>query len=436
MLNQYLQEINFIKTLLLVFLAIFCLNILSGQTVTQKNRFRFAQSTIGFGLQTTIGGESVFQASGISYAFNLKPQLSPILHFGGMHFWGHAELYFAFPVAQFLSHNYDSLTYNFNQSDIFGVKIYPWKLKINSVRPYLGMAIAGTNYQQKFDRKEISGTNLSKVTTPLLFGVSCRKKRGIIELSVKYNLQNNFRYYISQTEFTTLKIPSFIFGLNYKWIRDGTVGSEKDYYSGKTDSIFTNLKKQNKLNSWFVAIGPSSSFFPTSTSYNAHVKPYLGQHTATKAFLDFGAGYYHQKTNAFLNFSYRKNSSELSAYGTTQIFKRQAITLEINKFLFDYQGFVPFLGVSISHENLMVNENESGQTTFNLKNVFFTPGVTFGWDILPTKLEYMTLRTNLRYYPILQVKYNNYIFSLQQLEFNFIQFVFYPQRFKWIHNSQ
>lgn len=427
---------SFNKAILLIFLTTIFSTLSYGQTIPEKSRFRFAQTTFGLGLQTTVGGQSAFQTNGTTHDFNVKPQLSPILYFGGMHFWGHAELYFAFPVAQLLPQEYDSLTYRFKQSDIFGLKVYPWKLKNNSVRPYFGIAIAGTDYQQKFDRKEISGTNLSNVTTPLLFGVSYRKKGSIIELTAKYNLQNNFRYYTSQTEFTTLQIPSFILGLNYKWIREGTAGSEKSYYSGKTDSTFFNLKKQNKLNSWFIAIGPSSAFFLTPTSYNTQVKPYLGQHTATKAFLDVGAGFYHQKTNAFLNFSYRKNSSELSAYGTTQIFKREAATFEINKFLFDYHGFVPFLGINMSYENLRVNENESGQTTFDQEKNIFAPGITFGWDILPTQLEYMTLRTNLRYFPTLKVKVDDYTFSLQQLEFNFIQLVFYPQRFKWIRNSQ
>ena len=57
------------------------------------------------------------------------------------------------------------------------------------------------------------------------------------------------------------------------------------------------------------------------------------------------------------------------------------------------------------------------------------PVFVFGWDILPTKLEYMTLRTNLRYTPNLNIDLNSYSIPNSQLEFNIIQLIFYPQRF-------
>ena len=58
------------------------------------------------------------------------------------------------------------------------------------------------------------------------------------------------------------------------------------------------------------------------------------------------------------------------------------------------------------------------------------PGVTFGWDIRPDRLQAMILRTNLRYTPNLNVAVTGgRDVALDQVEFNFIQFVIFPRRF-------
>lgn len=57
------------------------------------------------------------------------------------------------------------------------------------------------------------------------------------------------------------------------------------------------------------------------------------------------------------------------------------------------------------------------------------PVFVFGWDILPTKLEYLTLRTNIRYTSSLNIDASGHAVPNIQLEFNIIQLVFYPQRF-------
>ena len=65
-----------------------------------------------------------------------------------------------------------------------------------------------------------------------------------------------------------------------------------------------------------------------------------------------------------------------------------------------------------------------------------SPNITFGWDIRPSvKGDWWILRTNLRYFPFLNVKRRSKKLSLQHLEFNFIQFVFYPQRLKKIKSD-
>ena len=56
---------------------------------------------------------------------------------------------------------------------------------------------------------------------------------------------------------------------------------------------------------------------------------------------------------------------------------------------------------------------------------------TQGWDIRPSERgDWWVLRTNLRIPPQLELDHDDHTWSLQHLEFNFIQLVVYPQRWK------
>ena len=57
-------------------------------------------------------------------------------------------------------------------------------------------------------------------------------------------------------------------------------------------------------------------------------------------------------------------------------------------------------------------------------------GVVFGWDIKQSDVDYITLRTNLRYTPEFNFKSGGYKFTSERIEFNFIQIVYYPERHK------
>jgi hypothetical protein len=60
---------------------------------------------------------------------------------------------------------------------------------------------------------------------------------------------------------------------------------------------------------------------------------------------------------------------------------------------------------------------------------FGKAGITFGWDIRPDDLQGWILRTNLRWHPNLNVNMpDGKQMKFDQLEFNFIQLVLYPER--------
>jgi hypothetical protein len=89
---------------------------------------------------------------------------------------------------------------------------------------------------------------------------------------------------------------------------------------------------------------------------------------------------------------------------------------------------VPFVGPSVSYEWLFAEQN-NGSNKYQGQFDGVKPGLTFGWDIRPNRIQTWYLRTNLRWTPNLNVVMDNGgTMRLSQLEFNFIQLVIFPER--------
>jgi hypothetical protein len=89
----------------------------------------------------------------------------------------------------------------------------------------------------------------------------------------------------------------------------------------------------------------------------------------------------------YFNLAYRTFKSKINAYGYKQDARREAVTFEVYKMLSDYHGFVPFIGPNISYENLSISESDNGDAPKNYAFKGFKPGITFGWDIRPDRLQ-------------------------------------------------
>lgn len=97
--------------------------------------------------------------------------------------------------------------------------------------------------------------------------------------------------------------------------------------------------------------------------------------------------------------------------------------------VFDYHGFTPFIGPAFSYENLGFTESFEGANTVNFKNNKLGYGLTFGWEIRPNRIQSWLLRTNLRWFPNLNLEVQpNSKISFDNLEFNFIQLIIFPNR--------
>ena len=148
----------------------------------------------------------------------------------------------------------------------------------------------------------------------------------------------------------------------------------------------------------------------------------MQQKLTSANYFDIALGYHFNKANLFAAISYRNPTYKTEGFGSNQTIKKSSLSLEVNKFLTDYSGFAPFIGINVAYDKLDYEQNVDGikkQLTFTNA---IEPGITLGWDIVPGKTnEALILRTNLRWYPFSKFKLKGENFNFSQLEYNLIQ---------------
>jgi len=364
-----------------------------------NTRHRFAQMTLGLDSRT-------FHANGSSVEDPLHEARFII---GGTHFWGHADFFVAVPVRRFGQSPFSTRVET-------GARYYPVRLARGTVRPWVGASLMSVQYQQG------DGPREGRVRWPLTAGLTYQTGDHLLSLGVGA-VRYAARYPDSPTTAVPIKMHPLWLSLGYTRAFDVTLGAEPGWKSGETARRVKRRLEQGSLGGLTVGIGPSSAFFSRSSEHLRDVA-YAGQHRQAGVFADAGVGYHFPRPDVSVGVAYRQNASEVRAYGYAHEATRRAVTFEAFKFLFDYHGFVPFVGPHLSHEQLAVRGSVRGDATR------WRPGVTFGWDIRPDRLQAMILRTNLRYTPNLDVTVTGgRRVALDQLEFNFIQFVIFPRRF-------
>jgi hypothetical protein len=391
-----------------------------------KTRYTFAQTTFGYDMEFSPLTGSSYQrkANHQLEKIHFGSDISPVISITGLHFWGHAEFFTGFSLGNIALNN-SRLPYHYKRSGATGAKYFPWAIQEHKIRPYIGMAVATFAYQQN------DGVNYKRVDYPLLLGLTYAFKHGLLEIGCNYHYDNQYSYYISTTENIPLTIPALSFTVDYKYFFDFSMSSARMEKSGELERNFDLLKKKKKLSSLSIAAGPAYSFFTGTSSYNREIRPYLDDHQISKIYPDLGIGYYCYPLDATINLSWRFFNSKLSAYGTEQIIKRNSVAIEAFKFFGDYHGFVPFIGGIVSQENIHLRETDQGIEIIDASYTSVTPGIIVGWDIRPTRSDWWSIRTNIRYFPLLQLGLpSGYQIDLQQIELNFLQMVLYPNRIR------
>lgn len=363
--------------------------------------------------------------------FDLTPVGRSRFLLGGTHFWGHADFYIAIPV------------WNGVQREEFaqvrqgpgvetGFKYYPWRIQRKRLAPYLGFGITPFGYQQdQMLDGEVSahGASITRVRYPLFLGLTGLYKNHLIELGATWNYDRNIDYYIRPEQKVAIQMSPWQLALAYKYMLDTTQGAEKAWDRGDIAKITEQRKKDGSLNGFFLGIGLSSAWFLRTSEYLEQAFPWVDQHKIAAPFPDVTLGYLWNPPDIHLHAVYRSFRSAASAHGDRQLLRRRSLGLEAIKGIGDYHGFVPFIGPVLSHEWVTGTMSVDGEDIWEQEQQTWQAGITFGWDIRPTHLDWFFLRTNLRYYPRFQLRLeNDQTIPLDQIEFNFIQMVVYFNR--------
>ena len=416
-----------------VIVSIFVLmmyNLVYSQVYTEKQtRHRFAQLNLGIDFQSSFGGSTKYiDQEGNTQSLNLNSSYSPRFLIGGTHFWGHADFYIAIPLfSSTLNKNNQEVTALRGVETVF--KYYPLRIENNKIRPHIGTSLAPFYFEQRNNNFQYpSGPELNHTSFPLLGGLTFNSKNHLIELGIAWNYQNQQDYYISRTQIEKINTPPVYTTLSYRYMLETTLSAEKNWESGRTKEVTDILAERGGLNGLYLGTGISSAFWLNESRYNKANRPYIDKYS-TSIMPDFTLGYYFHKPDINLAIGYRGYGASTKSYGAIQQLNRKSFLFETTKYLFDYHGFVPFVGPSISYENLSFKESFKGQKTFDMDDKKLGYGLTFGWDIRPNRIQSWILRTNLRWYPNLFLEFEpNSKVSFDNLEFNFIQLIIYPNR--------
>ncbi len=397
----------------------------------QRLDFATTYFELGMGFSPAFTGKQLVNNQSIP--FEHSASANPYFNWGGFHFWGHGEFYVSFPLGQLDFSPNDKNKAKLTHSVATGARFFPWKYQPNKLRPYVGVSWSALDFKQKIENEDNPVLSKDFMWVPeagLLYGHGSFSLR----VGVSYFHDNKWTYPVSKTRLEEITTPRFRVqaGLVYSFegSKNNSAELNKKWNSYKT--ISKPGAGATHFGDFFMGVGPSTSFSLAKSNYNQALLPYLKNKMTSEPYFDIALGYQFNKAGMFCALSFRNPIFTTSGYGTNQTIKKTSLAVEVNKFLTDYSGFVPYVGLNVAYDHLMYTE----ETTQGSKKQTFAkiePGLTIGWDILPGKTdEYLILRTNLRWYPLSSFEIEGKKFDFSQLEYNLIQLVFYPGRYlRW-----
>ncbi|TNE81097.1 MAG: hypothetical protein EP332_05225 [Bacteroidetes bacterium] len=404
--------------------------IASAQVYMEKqSRHRFAQLTLGLDLLSTHGGSSRYQNAQMqTLSQSWSAGNVPRFMIGGTHFWGHAHFALSIPLVN-PSKRQAELRYLYYTGIETAFQYYPWRIQSKRVRPFLGISFLNAGYQQATGTEpQAKGAYKEMVLFPVQTGLCYAQGPHHLEFGLSYNYQHQQRYALSKQLHDKLQLAPWTFRVSYRYNLETTLSAEKSWENGKSQLAAAQLAKAGKLNNFFLGIGLSSAFQLRNSPLNVEHYPWL-ERFPTPLMPDMSLGYYWHEPDMQLVLNYRFYRSKQSGYGIRQQIKRNSLGLELTKCLGDYHGFVPFLGPLLSMDMLAFEAFQNDVPDVQAQDTKLAFGLSFGWDIRPNRIQSWLLRTNLRWYPKLQLGTERGKVDFSSLEFNFIQLVLFPGRF-------
>lgn len=397
-----------------------------------KTRHRFAFTYVGLGAQITPSSGVLFWED---KQLPFPSVVAPRFTIGGIHFWGHVDFNMNIPLSYLGDKTVAPETEMHARSGgDLSARLYPWRIEYGKVRPFLG--IGWNEYVVSLRNEGLGSRTDLFVTTSLLTGVSFAFKGYHLNAEFMWMPNNSREFYSSRTDKHVFQLPKSYFSLSLVKHFEGTLREEKNFLNGKTKELEKKLSKENKLNSFSIGIAPSGSYFLQAPKFGGSASS-LPRHTGVFN-MEYSIGYLVHQAGFHAGLTFREFTSQVESFGFDDLMRRRSLALEAFWFFWDYNGFVPFIGPTLSFERWasgrFENDVQQGGTQ---RTRLISPGIIFGWDILASPLETWVLRTNLRYYPFQKVRNAEGKWSpVDQFEFNFIQLVVYPSRIVNIHKAK
>ena len=331
------------------------------------------------------------------------------LTIGGFHYWGLFDFYVGFP---FIKNEHEPIDFKFTPSIETGFKYHPLTIQNNKFSPYLGLAFSFLAYQQDNKNKK------RLLTFPVTAGVVFSHNPFSFELGTRYIQNSNFEYYIEKNNKASVSLNQPSYFLSIKWVDDVSLQGR--------DKIQTDLEKGFY---YYLGIGPSASWLTNNDPYISENHPSFNPHNNPTSFPEFSLGLLWKWQNqlgyrTIFNISHRPQKLIKAGFNEKHTYNNNSTAFELLQSFWDYEGFVPFLGISHSYNKLHFERQAQQDPLFISETKEFT-GIVFGWDIIPRHRTEWYLRTTLRYYPEIALNLNNEDRVLfPNFEFNFIQFIY------------
>jgi len=410
------------KNLITLFLFLHC-----AYSFTQDNhkRYTFAKTYFGTDLYVVpgFGAGTLLEENKETSSFDRTGFITPAFNIGATHFWGYADFYVSISTSP-LTFKKDRVKHLTKFGALTGLRVYPWPLNRKKIRPFFGYKFSPVRYQQETLNGDYA--KVSKIRSILDVGLSYQTRNAYIYAGFNYIPSSQYEIALSRTEISSTNIPRNFFNLGINYTIETTYSSDNT-----VRDHFHKTFSQSNGDGFYLGLGLSAAIPIQSSSYVTDLNPYLDDKSMPEVFPDLGIGYHFSKPDIIIGLAGRAYTQKRKAFSFEQKLKRRSLVVETYKFMGDYHGFVPFLGLGLGLEHMQLVENEGGQRKTHLAKQEITPLLVFGWDIRPSrKGDWWVLRTNLRYSPFLTLESESKRLSLQHLEFNFIQFVVYPQRRK------
>lgn len=372
----------------------------------QKDKYQFAQTYIG----------AQFDAVGGS---NSPEYIAGRFLIGGTHFWQKADFYISIPM---FTSRIGGDDWHYGEGVITGFRYLPFGLSRKGPRPFLGA-------QWITSELRIGDGPLFETSR---FGLEAGLNIAFgsfytIELSAHHVFNNNVSYAVSRESRAKIESPDFGLSIALKKYFDTTSGLSSENAKTYQKQRRKSFDEEGKLSTWNVAIGLSANVSMSDVPM-LDLYDFMPDRPPLTLYPDVALGYYLHELDAGIRASWRPMSLSEQAYGLDYQVSQHRLALEGFKFLFDYKGFVPFLGISFGSDFIKakLRDGELPEVEENYSALSY--GITFGWDIRPTETEAWILRTNLRC--LIQSDSNVDIVNAtgRNLEINFIQMVIYPSR--------